>query len=77
MAVNSVYSGDTSWVYIYSEDDKLLKKVELYGFRGGVGTVREENDPLAVYFHNSKYTYDFDGTLLLKEICIHHSLSCM
>lgn len=67
VAVNSVYSGDASGVYIYSEDDKLLKKIELYGFRGGVGTVREENDLLAVYFHNSKYTYDFDGTLLLKE----------
>lgn len=67
VAVRSVHSGGTVYLYIYSENNKLQKTVLLLNFRGGIDAIREEDDFISIYYGTSRYIYDYNGEYLIKE----------
>lgn len=72
VAADSVHNGETTYLYIYSDNSELQKTVRLYGFRGGISAIREENDLIGIYYHTTgttyhKYIYDYTGALVSEE----------
>ncbi|WP_432650618.1 hypothetical protein [Huintestinicola sp.] len=65
VAVDSVISGESVYLYIYSDDK--LQGIRTLTFRGGIGEMTTENDLICIYHENLKFIYDFDGVLLRKE----------